>query len=116
MRCGSRPWASEASRRSTLRQIVLRLIHASHKRFLPGPCEHRTALDEVVQMMGAMSGAIGALAALQQRHVTGRGQQVQSAPFENNVFLVAQHMMPFAVTGKPASPMPSRISACVWPR
>ena len=36
---------------------------------------------------------------------------MQSALFENNVFLVAQHMMQFAVTGKPAAPMPSRISA-----
>ena len=33
-----------------------------------------------------------------------RGQEVQSALFENNVFLVAQHMMQFAVTGKPAAP------------
>jgi crotonobetainyl-CoA:carnitine CoA-transferase CaiB-like acyl-CoA transferase len=103
--------------------------------FLPGPYEHRTALDEVVQMMGGLAymtgpegrplragtsvndimggmfGAIGALAALQQRHVTGRGQAVQSALFENNVFLVAQHMMQFAITGKPAAPMPARISA-----
>jgi len=31
--------------------------------------------------------------------------------FENNVLLVAQHMMQFAVTGKPAAPMPARISA-----
>jgi crotonobetainyl-CoA:carnitine CoA-transferase CaiB-like acyl-CoA transferase len=51
------------------------------------------------------------MAALQQRERTGRGQEVQSALFENNVFLVAQHMMQFAVTGKPAAPMPSRISA-----
>ncbi|WP_256715695.1 CoA transferase, partial [Pseudomonas aeruginosa] len=36
---------------------------------------------------------------------------MQSALFENNVFLVAQHMMQFAATGKPADPMPSRISA-----
>jgi crotonobetainyl-CoA:carnitine CoA-transferase CaiB-like acyl-CoA transferase len=36
---------------------------------------------------------------------------VQSALFENNVFLVAQHMMQFAVTGKAADPMPGRISA-----
>ena len=36
---------------------------------------------------------------------------MQSALFENNVFLVAQHMMQYAVTGKPAAPMPSRISA-----
>jgi len=112
-----------------------RLIYVSHKGFLPGPYEHRTALDEVVQMMGGLAymtgpegrplragssvndimggmfGAIGALAALQQRAHTGRGQAVQSALFENNVFLVAQHMMQFAVTGQPAAPMPSRISA-----
>jgi crotonobetainyl-CoA:carnitine CoA-transferase CaiB-like acyl-CoA transferase len=112
-----------------------RLIYVSHKGFLPGPYEHRTALDEVVQMMGGLAymtgpegrplragssvndimggmfGAIGVLAALVQRDKTGRGQEVQSALFENNVFLVAQHMMQFAVTGKPAAPMPSRISA-----
>jgi crotonobetainyl-CoA:carnitine CoA-transferase CaiB-like acyl-CoA transferase len=61
--------------------------------------------------MGGLFGAIGAMAALAQREKTGLGQEVQSALFENNVFLVAQHMMQFAVTGKPASPMPSRISA-----
>jgi crotonobetainyl-CoA:carnitine CoA-transferase CaiB-like acyl-CoA transferase len=112
-----------------------RLISVSHKGFLPGPYEHRTALDEVVQMMGGLAymtgpegrplragtsvndimggmfGAIGVLAALAKREKTGRGQAVQSALFENNVFLVAQHMMQFAVTGKPASPMPSRVSA-----
>lgn len=112
-----------------------RLIYVSHKGFLPGPYEHRTALDEVVQMMGGLAymtgrpgdplragtsvndimggmfGAIGALAALAQRQHTGRGQEVQSALFENNVLLVAQHMMQFAITGKPAAPMPSRISA-----
>jgi crotonobetainyl-CoA:carnitine CoA-transferase CaiB-like acyl-CoA transferase len=58
-----------------------------------------------------MFGAIGALAALAQRARTGRGQEVQSALFENNVFLVAQHMLQYAVTGKPAAPMPARISA-----
>jgi crotonobetainyl-CoA:carnitine CoA-transferase CaiB-like acyl-CoA transferase len=36
---------------------------------------------------------------------------VQSALFENNVLLVAQHMLQFAVTGQPAAPMPNRISA-----
>ncbi len=112
-----------------------RLIYVSHKGFLPGPYDHRTALDEVVQMMGGLAymtgrigdplragtsvndimggmfGAIGAMAALRQREQTGRGCEVQSALFENNVFLVAQHMMQFAVTGKAADPMPSRISA-----
>jgi crotonobetainyl-CoA:carnitine CoA-transferase CaiB-like acyl-CoA transferase len=112
-----------------------RLIYVSHKGFLPGPYEHRTALDEVVQMMGGLAymtgrpgdplragssvndimgglfGAIGALGALMQRAVTGRGQEVQSALFENNVFLVGQHMLQYAITGQPAAPMPERISA-----
>jgi crotonobetainyl-CoA:carnitine CoA-transferase CaiB-like acyl-CoA transferase len=119
----------------SLKALNPRLIYVSHKGFLPGPYEHRTALDEVVQMMGGLAymtgrpgdplragtsvndimggmfGAIGAMAALAQREKTGIGQEVQSALFENNVFLVAQHMMQFAVTGKPAAPMPARISA-----
>ncbi|MEP6789920.1 MAG: CaiB/BaiF CoA-transferase family protein [Ramlibacter sp.] len=119
----------------SLGKLNPRLIYVSHKGFLPGPYDHRTALDEVVQMMGGLAymtgrpgdplragtsvndimggmfGAIGAMAALAQREKTGRGQEVQSALFENNVFLVAQHMMQFAVTGKAADPMPSRISA-----
>src|ERR1700741_3006447 len=32
-----------------------RLIYVSHKGFLPGPYDHRTALDEVVQMMGGLA-------------------------------------------------------------
>ena len=119
----------------SLKERYPRLVYVSHKGFLPGPYEHRTALDEVVQMMGGLAymtgrpgdplragtsvndimggmfGAIGAMAALAQREKTGRGQEVQSALYENNVFLVAQHMMQFAVTGKPAAPMPARISA-----
>jgi crotonobetainyl-CoA:carnitine CoA-transferase CaiB-like acyl-CoA transferase len=35
---------------------------------------------------------------------------VQSALFENNVFLVGQHMLQYAITGTPAAPMPARIS------
>jgi crotonobetainyl-CoA:carnitine CoA-transferase CaiB-like acyl-CoA transferase len=119
----------------SLRERHPRLIYVSHKGFLPGPYDHRTALDEVVQMMGGLAymtgrpgdplragssvndimgglfGAIGVMAALAERERTGLGQQVQSALFENNVFLVAQHMMQYAVTGKPAAPMPARISA-----
>jgi crotonobetainyl-CoA:carnitine CoA-transferase CaiB-like acyl-CoA transferase len=118
-----------------LAQLNPRLVYVSHKGFLPGPYDHRTALDEVVQMMGGLAymtgrpgdplragtsvndimggmfGAIGAMAALAAREKTGKGQEVQSALFENNVFLVAQHMMQFAVTGQPAAPMPGRISA-----
>ena len=112
-----------------------RLIYASLKGFLPGPYEHRTALDEVVQMMGGLAymtgrpgdplragtsvndimggmfGAIGILGALIQRGITGRGQEIQSALFENNVFLGGQHMLQYAITGKAAEPMPNRISA-----
>ena len=45
-------------------------------------------------MMGGMFGAIGVLAALRAaRQAPARASDVQSALFENNVFLVAQHMM-----------------------
>jgi crotonobetainyl-CoA:carnitine CoA-transferase CaiB-like acyl-CoA transferase len=111
-----------------------RLIYASLKGFLPGPYDHRTALDEVVQMMGGLAymtgrpgdplragssvndimggmfGAIAILGALIQRGISGRGMEVQSALFENNVFLVGQHMLQYAITGQPAAPMPARIS------
>ncbi|SSW67718.1 CaiB/BaiF CoA transferase family protein [Achromobacter agilis] len=112
-----------------------RLIYVSHKGFLPGPYDNRTALDEVVQMMGGLAymtgrpgdplragasvndimggmfGALGAMAALAQRERTGEGMEVQASLFENNVFLVGQHMMQHAVTGNAPAPMPSRISA-----
>ena len=46
--------------------------------------------------MGGMFGAIGVLAALRERDRTGRGQEIQSALFENCVFLLAaQHMQQF---------------------
>jgi crotonobetainyl-CoA:carnitine CoA-transferase CaiB-like acyl-CoA transferase len=120
---------------TSLSQADPRLIYVSHKGFLPGPYDHRTALDEVVQMMGGLAymtgrpgdplragssvndimggmfGAIGAMGALIQRGITGRGQEVQTALYENNVFLVGQHMLQYAITGRAAAPMPDRISA-----
>jgi crotonobetainyl-CoA:carnitine CoA-transferase CaiB-like acyl-CoA transferase len=72
------------------------------------PLRAGTSVNDIV---GGMFGAIGALGALIQRGITGRGQEVQSALFENNVFLVGQHMMQYAITGQPAAPMPERISA-----
>ena len=120
---------------AALSQVNPRCIYISLKGFLPGPYDHRTALDEVVQMMGGLAymtgrpgdplragtsvndimggmfGAIGALGALIQRGITGKGQEVQSALFENNVFLVGQHMLQYAITGQAAAPMPERISA-----
>jgi crotonobetainyl-CoA:carnitine CoA-transferase CaiB-like acyl-CoA transferase len=119
----------------TLSAANQRLIYCSEKGFLPGPYENRTALDEVAQMMGGLAymtgppgrplragasvidvtggmfGVIAILAALEERHRTGRGQKVISSLFETTVYLVGQHMAQFAVTGNPAAPMPARISA-----
>ena len=119
---------------ASLSAVNPRLIYVSHKGFLPGPYDQRTALDEVVQMMGGLAymtgrpgdplragssvndimgglfGAIGALGALIQRGITGRGMEVQSALFENNVFLMGQHMLQFAMTGRRPAPMPARDS------
>ena len=67
--------------------------------------------SSVNDIMGGVFGAIGVMAALRQRELTGEGQEIQSSLFENNVFLVGQHMMQYAVTGNAAKPMPSRISA-----
>jgi crotonobetainyl-CoA:carnitine CoA-transferase CaiB-like acyl-CoA transferase len=118
-----------------LKKLKPEIIYCSMKGFLAGPYEHRTGLDEVVQMMGGLAymtggrygplragasvndvmggmfGAIAILAALHQRASTGKGQYVQSALFENNAFLMAQHMMEGLATGKPIQPMPDRIRA-----
>ena len=118
----------------TLSRRFPRLIYASHKGFLPGPYENRVALDEVAQMMGGLSymtgppgrplragtsvndimggmfGAIGIMSALIERQHTDRGQEIQSALFENCVFLVAQHMQQYSMTGVPPPPMPARVS------
>ena len=120
---------------AALSAVNPRLIYVALKGFLPGPYDHRTALDEVVQMMGGLAymtgrpgdplragtsvndimggmfGAMAALGALIQRGITGKGMEVQSALYENNVLLVGQHMLQYAVTGQPAAPMPARISA-----
>jgi len=119
---------------ASLAETNKKLIYASLKGFLPGPYDHRTALDEVVQMMGGLAymtgrpgdplragssvndimggmfGAIAILGALVQRGITGRGMEVSSALYENNIFLVGQHMLQYAITGVPAAPMPARIS------
>lgn len=118
-----------------LRPENARLIYCSAKGFLKGPYEHRTALDEVAQMMGGLAymtgppgrplragasvidvtggmfGVIGVLAALEQRHRTGRGQAVDCSLFETTAFLVGQHIAQGAVTGQAANPMPVRVSA-----
>jgi len=105
-----------------------RLVYCSLKGFLSGPYEKRTALDEVVQMMGglafmtglpgrpmragasvndimgAMFGVIGIQAALREREATGRGQEVQASLFENNAFLMCQALLAEAITGVESQP------------
>ncbi len=111
------------------------LIYVSEKGFLDGPYSHRTALDEVTQMMGGLAymtgppgrplragssvvditggmfGAMGALAALNERHHTGKGKHISAALYETTAFLVGQHMAQKAVTGTAAAPMPARVSS-----
>jgi len=111
------------------------LIYCSAKGFLAGPYDHRTALDEVAQMMGGLAymtgppgqplragasviditggmfGVIGILAALEERRRTGKGQHVNCSLFETTAFMVGQHMAQRAVTGQAPNPMPVRISA-----
>jgi crotonobetainyl-CoA:carnitine CoA-transferase CaiB-like acyl-CoA transferase len=112
-----------------------RVVYCSAKGFLKGPYEHRAALDEVAQMMGGLAymtgppgrplragasvidimggmfGAIGILAALEERHRTGKGQKVKNALFEDVVYLMGQHMAQHARTGKAAPPMSIRVAA-----
>ena len=109
-----------------------RLVYCSLKGFLSGPYEQRVALDEVVQMMGGLAymtgppgqplragasvndvmgavfAVVGIVSALYERMRTGRGTLVKAGLFENNAFLVAQHMARFAITGVAPRPMPLR--------
>ncbi|HUS97637.1 MAG TPA: CaiB/BaiF CoA-transferase family protein, partial [Hyphomicrobiaceae bacterium] len=112
-----------------------RLIYLALKGYLPGPYDHRPALDEVVQfqsglsymtgppgkptragasiidILGAVFGVVAVQAALRERDTTGKGQLVQSTLFESAAFLMITHMAGFAATGKPSPPMPARSGA-----
>ena len=121
-----------------LRRRHPHLIIAGHKGFLSGPYEHRPALDEVVQMMsglaamtgtkekpqrvgssandimGGMFGVISILAALyQKRGGSKEGADIRIGLFENCLFLVAQHMVEYEMTGNKPRSMPEREHA--WP-
>ncbi len=118
-----------------LSQLNPSLIYCSLKGFLSGPYAHRTALDEVTQMMGGLAymtglpdkpmragssviditggmfGVIGVLAALEERHRTGKGKQVTSSLYETTAFMVGQHMAQQKTTGEAPPPMSVRRSA-----
>jgi crotonobetainyl-CoA:carnitine CoA-transferase CaiB-like acyl-CoA transferase len=121
-----------------LRRKYPELIVAGHKGFLSGPYEHRPALDEVVQMMsglaamtgtrdkpqrvgssandimGGMFGVIAILAALFAKRGGGKGGAgIRIGLFENCLFLVAQHMVEYEMTGTRPRSMPEREHA--WP-
>jgi crotonobetainyl-CoA:carnitine CoA-transferase CaiB-like acyl-CoA transferase len=121
-----------------LRKKYPHLIVTGHKGFLSGPYEHRPALDEVVQMMsglaamtgtrekpqrvgssandimGGMFGVISILAALyQKRGGKTDGANIRIGLFENCLFLVAQHMVEYEMTGNKPRSMPEREHA--WP-
>jgi len=125
-----------------LRRRHPHLIIAGHKGFLSGPYEHRPALDEVVQMMsglaamtgtkekpqrvgssandimGGMFGVISILAALYQKRAGAtdgakQGADIRIGLFENCLFLVAQHMVEYEMTGNKPRSMPEREHA--WP-
>lgn len=114
-----------------------RLIYCSCKGFLPGPYAHRTALDEVVQMMGGlaymtgpigrpqragssvidimggMAAAIAILSVVAERATTGRGRYVEAGLYETVALLMAQHMAQAAITG--VAPLPMSVRTPAWP-
>jgi len=119
----------------TLSAVNPRLVYLALKGFLKGPMQHRPALDEVVQfqsglaymtgpagqplragasiidILGAVFGVTGVLAALRERDATGRGQRVGSALFESAAFLMGSHMAGGAATGETIPPMTERRGA-----
>ena len=123
---------------ATLSALNPRLVYCSCKGFLPGPYEHRAALDEVVQMMGGLAymtgppgrplrtgasvndimgglfGVIAIMGALRERDSTGRGGLVQSGLFETNMVLVAQHMAGAAITGRDPPPFADPAMGKPW--
>jgi crotonobetainyl-CoA:carnitine CoA-transferase CaiB-like acyl-CoA transferase len=120
-----------------LRARYPKLILASHKGFLSGPYQERTAMDEVVQMMtglaymtgpsgrplrvgssandimGGLFGALSVVCAIMEREKTGRGRDLRVGLFENCLLLVAQHMVQFELEGVNPPPMPERTFS--WP-
>ena len=120
-----------------LSRVAPRLIYCSLRATCRAPTRTAPALDEVVQMMGGLAymtgpigrpmragasvndvmggmfGVIAIQAALAERQRTGRGRFIQSALFENNVFLMGQAMMYETVTGQKS--IPYSVKDSPWP-
>lgn len=110
------------------------LIYCRLKGFMEGPYVHRTALDEVVQMMSGLAymtgppgqplragasivdimggtfGALGIILALRERDKSGRGGLVENGLFETAAFIMGQHMAYSAISQQPVPPMSARVS------
>ena len=121
-----------------LKKVNPSIVYCSMKGFLNGPYQHRTALDEVVQMMGGLAfmtglpgkplragasvndimggmfGAIAILGALVKRRETGEGAFVKAGLFENCALLMAQHIASYEHTGIASQPLTMRKSQ-PWP-
>ncbi len=119
----------------TFKSINPKLVYLALKGYLSGPMQNRPALDEVVQfqsglaymtgpvgrplragasiidILGAVFGVTGTLAALRETQTTGHGQKVSSALFETAAFLMAPHMAGGAATGETVPPMTARRGA-----
>ena len=119
----------------TLKALNSRLVYLSLKGFLKGPWQDRPALDEVVQfrsgvaymtgppgqplragasvvdILGAVFGVTGVLAALRERDRTGIGQRVGSSLFESAAFMMASHIAGGVAVGEEVPPMPARKGA-----
>lgn len=119
----------------SLSTLNTRLVYLALKGYLGGPYQDRPALDEVVQfqsglaymtgpagrplragasivdILGAVFGITGVLAALRERDSTGLGQRVGSSLFETAAFLMAPHMVGGMTTGETVPPMTERKGA-----
>jgi len=90
-----------------LSKLNPRLVYCSLKGFLSGPYQHRTALDEVVQMMGGLAYMTG----LPDRPMRA-GSSVIDITGETTAFMVGQHMAQEAVSG--AAPLPMSVRQSAW--
>jgi crotonobetainyl-CoA:carnitine CoA-transferase CaiB-like acyl-CoA transferase len=113
---------------ASVKNLNDRMIYCSLKGFLPGPYERRTALDEVVQMMGGLAymtglpgrpmragasvndimGAMFGVIAIRRRcaSASGLGAAKRCRPrcSKNNAFLMAQAMLAEALPARNANP------------
>jgi crotonobetainyl-CoA:carnitine CoA-transferase CaiB-like acyl-CoA transferase len=109
------------------------IVYCSLKGYMDGPYEHRTALDEPVQMQSGLAymtgppgqplragasvtdilsgtyGVVGILGALREREKTGLGSLVQNGLFETATYLMGQHLAYAVTESEPIKPFPGEV-------